>query len=526
MSSTVRRLSPENAANMDALRKAAGLGHRIAIHIDIKDPQSTYTTLDRIEGVLSITASTRTSFDDIDIEFVGTSKTSVERLTAAAAVSGRSEAFHQFLKLQDKSVQDLYPEDRVLEAKKTYTFPFLFVIPEQLLPKVCGHACKAPGVREAHLQLPPTMGDRECDRQDPATGRPLDDLAPDMVSTRYGVHVRIIKENEGTRETLANYGKKVRVVPIIQEQPPLPISDDDDEYRYRKEKVIRKGVLQGKAGTIVMETVQPSAVRMHACGNSSRPSTAKIMLRFDPADKHAAPPRLGNLASKLKVNTYFASTARQSYPTKRATFQDPSQGIHSEQLTLVSRKVGGPDPEDKSGKAEVWTTYESETAARRDSACSVSTFIPDASKDYKGKTFYVAQLEAPIVLPENKVFIPTFHSCLISRIYQVKFELHLQNKGVVGTIDLKLPIQVSCSGHEDWEPRQSSVVTDGRGEHELREEDFEEYFEPRTLHIPSEAFLGSSVLQRPASPAFVRNELPPSYSYYAPPIGVQTVPAY
>lgn len=504
---------------METIRKLSGIGHTIKIEVQIKGPQPTYTTLDRIEGTVWIKALKQTSFDDIDIEFVGTSMTSVERLTAAAAVSGRSEAFHQFLKLQDKSVQEIYPEDRILEADKTYKFPFLFVIPEQLLPKVCGHACQATSVREAHLQLPPTMGHHDCDHKDLATKKTLDDFVPEMMSTRYGVHVRISKyKDDGMREKLANHGQQVRVVPATLEQPPL--REEEEEYRYRKFKVVRKGVLQGKAGTLVVEAKQPTAVRMHARGDSSKPSTAKIMLRFDPADRHATPPRLGSLATKLKINTYFASTARHSYPTKQSTFQDPSQGIYSEQLTLAHRKVAGPEV------ADLWTRHESEHAARRDcdSSASTSTFIPERSTDYRNGAFYVAQLNAPIILPENKAFVPTFHSCLISRIYQVKFELHLQNKGVVGTVDLKLPVQIVCSEDGNWSPRRCSVVADGSCEQGLSAEEIEEYLEPRALHVPGEAFQGRV---SPSPRTLGRHDLPPpSYSYYAPLMGGQTVPAY
>ena len=519
MSSTVRSLSPETAANMETIRKLSGIGQMVKIEVQIKDPQPTYTTLDRIEGTVSIKALRETSFDDIDIEFVGTSKTSVERLTAAAAVSGRSEAFHQFLKLQDKSVQEIYPEDRILEANKTYEFPFLFVIPEQLLPKVCGHACQATSVRDAHLQLPPSMGDHDCDPKDQATKKTLDDFVPEMVSTRYGVHVRISKYNDdGTKEKLANHGQQVRVVPATLEQPPLP--EDKEEYRYRKEKVVRKGMLQAKAGTLVVEAQQPPPLRMLARGDASRPSTAKIILRFDPADRHAEPPRLGSLATKLKISTYFASTARHSYPTKQSTFQDPSQGIHTEQLTLAHRKVAGPEVGPK-----FWTAYESETAARRTSTSSSGTFIPDASTGYKNGTFYVAELDAPIILPENKAFVPTFHSCLISRIYQVKLELHLQNKGVVGTIDLKLPVQIACSADTGaWSPRRGSAITAGSIEQEgLSEDEVQEYLEPRPLLTPGEAFQGRF---SPSPRTLGGEELPPSYSYYAPPMGGQTVPAY
>ncbi|KAI5359439.1 putative arrestin-like protein [Septoria linicola] len=512
MSSTIRNISEDEAANMESLRKLSGFGQKVIIDIKINNPRPTYTTLDRIEGIVSILAPMDTNFDEIDIEFVGTSRTYVERLTAAAAVSGRSEAFHQFLKLQDKSVQDLYPEDRILRAGKPYSFPFVFVVPQHLLPKICGHTCKAAGVREAHLQLPPTFGDH--DREDPTDGKVLDDLVPEMASTRYGVHVRVCKaklvDEEITRRNIANKARRVRVIPATEEQPPLDIDSDDKEYSIRREKVVRKGVLHAKAGTMVMEAIQPPAIRMRSRGDPEKPamSNAKIMLRYDPADKHSLPPFLTDLSTKLKVCTFFASTARSTFPDKKKALQDPSQGVHSDQLNLSTRKMGN--------VASKWTTYESEADAVRGSASSTSC-IPAASKDYKGGKFFAAQIEAPISLPTNKAFVPSFHSCLISRMYQVKFELGIQNKGF-GTMDLKLPIQISCAEDGDWSPRRGSMVDDIEAE-------VDGFFDPRTMHIPDEAFIGHSDIRRPSPPVTPRDELPPSYSFF-PVASGQTVPAY
>ena len=86
------------------------------IKIAFQSTKKTYTTLDCIEGMVTVTAPVDIRFDDIDVEFVGTSRTYVERLTTAAAASGRSEAFHQFLKLSQPGMHHYYPENDVLKA--------------------------------------------------------------------------------------------------------------------------------------------------------------------------------------------------------------------------------------------------------------------------------------------------------------------------------------------------------------------------------------------------------------------------
>ncbi|KAK3056850.1 hypothetical protein LTR53_020465, partial [Teratosphaeriaceae sp. CCFEE 6253] len=81
----------------------------------------------------------------------------------------------------------------------------------------------------------------------------------------------------------------------------------------RKVKTVRKGVLKGKLGTLVMEAAQPQSLRLRSESNPECRTTtmATVMLRFDPTDESATPPKLDSLSSKLKVATFFASTARQ-----------------------------------------------------------------------------------------------------------------------------------------------------------------------------------------------------------------------
>lgn len=478
------------------------------ISIVLNNKRTTYTTLDKLEGVVNITAPTDTSFDDVEIEFVGTSRTYVERLTTAAAISGRSEAFHQFLKLQQPRMQQHYPENKILEAGKTYSFPFLFVVPQQLLPRVCQHRVVSPSLRDQHLQVPPSFGDRDGALKKDA----LDDMVPDMASIRYGVFARVSKmkpaESGTTRTTIISKARRLRIVPASDEQPPLDVSSDDAEYTMRKERTIRKGVLKGKQGTLVMQASQPPSMRLRARSDSEQqPSMATIMLRFDPADEKASPPRLGSLTSRLKVCTYFACTARQCMPSKHASLMDLSQGLHSEQLSLSSRCVANVE----------WTKHDPnklETLERRDSAYSemsaIDGSLPEPSGSYKGNSYYIAKLLVPINLPTSKAFVPTFHSCLISRVYQLKLELGMQSVNLGGAIDLKVPLQISSGGSAgDYSPRRGSV--EAGIEADLDDEDIGDFFEARTVQVPGAEFIGRS---RIGSQAPV-DEAPPGYSSFA-----------
>ena len=483
------------------------------IKINFHSKKTTYTTLDRIEGVVTVTAPTDTNFDTIDIEFVGTSRTYVERLTTAAAATGRSEAFHQFLKLSQPGLQQYYPEDLVLKAGKTYEFPFVFAVPQQLLPRVCQHGVHSDAVRDSHFRLPPTFGDKDLVHRQ----KGFDDMAPDMASVRYGIFTKITelrtKGDDVWRSSIASKARRLRVIPKVEEQPPLDVHQEDGEYVMRKNKMIRKGVLKGKLGTLVMEAAQPQSLRMKSYKNpEERLNTmATVMLRFDPLDDNMPPPRLGNLSSKLKITTYFASTARPTFPTKNISMLDLSQGLHTEQINLSSRCVANVE----------WEKQDPSSALeRRDSTmsmCSLETGAPPApSENYKGGSFYTARLLVPVTLPGNKAFVPSFHSCLISRVYALKLDLGISSVSIGPSMELKVPVQISSEDlvTEDNDRRESVASDDVEIDIEDVSNFFTNFFEPRTIRVPADNQIGRSRIG--SAPVGEVGDLPPGYTPFVP----------
>ncbi|KAK5689104.1 hypothetical protein LTR17_026520 [Elasticomyces elasticus] len=467
------------------------LAQKPDIKINLASRKKVFSTLDTIEGAVTITAPKDIQFESIEIEFLGTSRTFVDRFTPVASVSGRSEATHQFLKLVQPGLQEYCPANGILKAGKSYYFPFLFVVPQRLLSHVCQHKIHNPTIRDAHLQLPPTFGDREqaktCDVPD--------DMAPEMAMVRF---------------SLGSRARRLRIVPAVQEQPPLDAAGAKSEYIMRREKTIRKGMLKGKLGSLVMEAAQPQSLRLGSNVNldcTGVSTMAKVMLRFDPADGNAAPPKLGSLATKLKATTFFGSAARQQLPSKQASLLDISQGMHTEQLNISSRCVANV-------KWEKYDPAKPATTERPDSACSTTQLMvgvtPEPSGSYKGKTYYTTHVLVPITLPKNKTFAPTFHSCLISRVYQLKLEL--TTHGIGPSMDLEVPIQISAEGTPiEGLLRRNSECESG-DETNVEAEDISDVFQSRTIRAPLEGFVGRS-RNRCQAPI---NEAPPGYSPCAP----------
>ncbi|KAB2580899.1 Bul1 [Lasiodiplodia theobromae] len=470
---------------------------------------TSFSTMDKLEGEVSVTAPHDTRFDDIEIAFVGQSSTFVDKFATAPTMSSRSDATHQFLKLRQPIDESMLPTPRIAEAGRTYKFPFTFVIPAHLLPKACQRFANDQ-VRAAHLQVPPSMGDTSISGHG---GKLLDDLTPDMARISYAIKVTVTREREtdGKVVTLVDKSKKVRVKPAFDEQPPLVVGSNDAEYRLRREKNIRKGIFKGKLGRLVMETQQPRSLRIPGARTPDGgpiTTSAKVILRFDPADENTLPPRLGSLSSKLKVTTFYATTPRRQFPSREQVLLDISQGTFSETLPLSSRCMAGAQWTKHTPTADDIAAASDPSISRRDSglsdcsAVSNAKNIPEPSEAYvAGRPYYTANLLIPIELPSNKSFIPTFHSCLISRVYRLDLCLSIS---ATTSVTLKVPIQVtaeaSAEGASEHAQRAASQALQ-------RETDaaVDEVFAPRSMAPPSLDFLEASQRMQAAGGA------PPGY---------------
>jgi len=512
--------------------KVRNLAHygqpHIEIHLDGREgPRNTwvtsYSTMDAIEGHVAITAPYDMRFEDIDIAFIGTSQVFVDRLTTSPTMTGRTEAMQRFLVLRQPIDECDFPSPRILETGRTYKFPFTFIIPSQLLPKSCPHKVTSDHVRECHLMLPPSLGDPDLAGFGTTL---LDDFAPEMSKIMYNIKVRIAhqKGSDGAISIMATKSRKVRVKPAFTEQAPLNI-DGNDEYRPKQEKTVKKGLFKGKLGTVSARTVQPRPLWIPGARTTdNKPITtmAKLVLRFDPSDESHEPPRLGSLSTKLKVNTFYASAPRHSFPVRSSLGFDISQGLYSENVSLSALCIGSASWEKHSASENPITQ---DDLIRRDSGISdcstlsaaeraIATGILPASKDYKKGTFYTAQVLVPVTLPDNKNFIPTFHSCLISRTYSLGMSFAVHG---AGSLSLKVPIQIcadgSASGIENARARsvEESVLREAAQGMDM--------FVPRSV-APPPSFEESGVGgegRRASVISAEREELPPDYSAFANP---------
>lgn len=256
---------------------------------------------------------------------------------------------------------------------------------------------------------------------------------------------------------MAEGSKKLRIVPAVEEQPPLDVvveGDDRYDYKMRQEKNIKKGTFKGKLGRLVIQSPQPQSLRLpYSRGPDAdcNPSTmTTVNVRFDPVEESSSPPGLNTLQAKLKVGTFFTTVPMDEMVTRSSSFHYSSvRGIYVETLNLSSRCLSNIE-------------WQKHTSLTSDASGSQGFEIPNPSEAYKGGSFYTAKIVVPISLPKgNRVFVPSFNSCLISRIYSLNLYLSINTpKATVidPTVHLKLPIQVSSKGNPEAVPTISAEV--------------------------------------------------------------------
>ena len=466
-----------------------------------------YTSSDEIKGEVLITTQTDLAFDDIYITFEGSTRTYVEKIATASATNAKTEAFQNFLRLMQPFDPEAFTDQKVLEAHRTYQFPFVFVVPERLLPQSCSHPVEGHFDRDVHLALPPTLGDPM-----PATGSSktlIDDMMPDMGCIAYSVRCRITSGRgpSGKHLIIAEGTKKLRIIPAVEEQPPIDVRGGaHDDYQLRKEKSIRKGTFRQKLGRVAIESVQPTSLRLPSVRSDQSGTVttmATINLRFDPLDGSAKPPKLQNVSSKLKIGTFYATMPMRELPGRSSDYQFSSfRGLYVDSIPLAQRCMANTTWQKHDG------SIESNTPPRRDSAWSTAaTKIPAPTKTYNAKhPYYTAHVVVPISLPKgNRVFVPSFHSCLMSRVYALDLVISISTPGTHvkdPTLHLKLPIQVSAEG----EPHEVRPLTVAEMD-ALTAENIDSFFQPRNIGPPP-----AEVMERSSLPGSQRNSPRVSFS--------------
>ncbi|EFX02999.1 arrestin n-terminal domain containing protein [Grosmannia clavigera kw1407] len=494
-----------------------------------------YTTGDSITGSVRIVTQRDVPFDAFEIVLLGASRTQID------AVSGVRESSHILLKMAMPIAPSAYPVPRVLETGQEYVLPFRFVVPAHLTLGACNHVAKSDRVRDHHVCLPPTMGDGAWER---------DDMTPDMARVKYVVRARIFRDADSAKHghptVVAEATQSVRILPagIAPDDDELFTSTDDNNnnsrsrgyYTLSKSKSLRKGLLMpllrtasSKLGCVHATVTEPATpVILSTDGQTASPTAARVSLRFDPTAVDVPPPRITAVSAKLLAHTYFSLGPIVALPNpgtwssggvllERACYYDTS-------VSLLSRNFGSSE---NAWEPQVTTSrrdsgYCSDGSPNDDDVAVQNGLDGQASKDAVGIS-YTTDLLVPLQLPaDRKTFLPTFHSCIVSRTYSLQLSVSVapssttsssryskksgrgngsssssrsSSSSIVGTttITLTMPIRiiVGSSDRAVGQPDEHGLPSFDAA---MEEAEADAFLMPRMLEMPDARFQETSVL--------------------------------
>ncbi|KAG5972390.1 hypothetical protein E4U58_006600 [Claviceps cyperi] len=408
--------------------KAGNIKIKVERHFNSK----VYTSGSTIAGHAVVRTQRDTQFHDLDIIFSGVAATRLDYVQQYPAHSLRP-----FMKLRMPIERSFLPDNKVFSAGKTYTIPFNFVVPHQLTIGACNHQCSSPAVRDSHLRLPPTVGYWEAD-----------DAAPEMAQIEYSIQARAYRKaaepGQAPQKILQGH-HLVKVLPSLPEDAPLDITWRDERYTMSKTKTIRKNLFSAKAGKLTVSANQPSAIMLSADGHTASGSVARIAFQFTPSSTDCGPPKINSVSGKMTSFTFFGAAPTDLLPNlgSRSTYTPNPSLSYSATTSLFNN--------DKMVEKLPWQLRK--VFARRDSGYSSLGIIdedqseadcPRAAK--KSRKLCPIRHEAVVEIPFNiplsnkKIFLPTFHSCLISRTYTLHLNVSVGPTNT--TMSLAIPLQI------------------------------------------------------------------------------------
>jgi hypothetical protein len=399
------------------------------LYLEIDDKR-TFTTLERITGKLTVNALIDTSFDKIVIKLIGISRTYGRRVVAQAPNPRIVTTAHRFLELTQPDVLTNLPEERMLRAGRVYDFPFEFAIPDRMLPATCRHAVASPCVHRFHTSMPPSFGDRELGE---AT-----DYAPRHASVKYRVVATVqgLTESEKKCE-IASCSKRIHfrtsgpaMAPSVDHQSPVRC--------VREEMSVRK-LWTRSLGKLVVTSVQSSPFRIEdidsSVWRSELSGEVKIKLEFHPAYNETKPPEGIDLYSILRTKTISAVSPFPQLPS-----EDPYRGPEKDEynapsVILPSRAIGDIE----------WVQSLHDTTKSDGECPTYDVSLSDGSLQNENlPRYYSAQIVASLDAAIGFSLVPTFHSCLVSRGYEVGLRLSVQGSATIfgSAIRLTVPVQI------------------------------------------------------------------------------------
>ncbi|EWZ46078.1 uncharacterized protein FOBCDRAFT_199428 [Fusarium oxysporum Fo47] len=376
-------------------RKSGKLEIELADHYLAK----IYSSGSVVRGHLSISPASDIYASSITISLDGvtTIRTVGQKLTTTTT--------HRFLKIDLISSDILELVSTTLTKNRSHKIPFQFTLPYQLDPTACIHDVVSTTVTDKHLIPPPTIGG-EWDRHD---------MSPGVVEVEYGINACVASTPSLDTGHSQDFTAKraIRFIPRLSESPPLHVSLMNRRYKLQGTKSLRSNSFKRPFGIISATAMQPEPLHLQAYGTVITPSFIDVTLTFDPENDGITPPKLDSVSLSIRSYTWHQADPYQAFPD-----QIGKPSLKQPFITSIELTVGRPQV--------TWARH-------------VNPGLEDKSSENSSVAFYSSTLQLPLsVSTRNKTFLPTFHSCLVSRTYDVNLRLGFKK----GDLTIVAPLQI------------------------------------------------------------------------------------
>lgn len=296
------------------------------------------------------------------------------------------------------------------------TFPFIFGIPSALPTESCSHVVSDPLVQYAHTALPPSLGGKT-----PCTTRSkkADILTPNAVHIRYCIKATL-QACQQDQEPVLSTTREIYIIPTPSSERPPPSFTPAPSDSYKpsqlalekdkspmKAQVVRN-IFRRKEGRLVGEILHAGPLTMHL--HRQRPTEATIPLRLRYYSASGVHPRLHNLTVSIRASTSFGLS-----PSPDISYQTPGHQSNVYTKTL-------------------------QTATEDMSSITWEAVPCPTETDSQIEMTYEALVPVSLSLSPDSPFVPTFHSCVVGRSYELEVRVYYQ----VGRVSI-FPRQITTT---------------------------------------------------------------------------------
>lgn len=438
-----------------------------------------YRPSDHLYGEVTMTAQVDTHFDSIEIYLFGNSRTYMDHVDSRGALN-QSAGAHNFLKLSQPDLEQHWHNDKVLKANHQYILPFNFKLPGTLLSTECDHKVACSAVREAHLQLPPSLNDDD----DSAVLKAFRRILPKTIEIRYDIFTRVqttkTKLGVSSPWIIGQSCKKISVETSTSSAQLLSHQNNRAVYR---SMYLRQGLLRRKCGSIAIHMTPLEALHIPTRGLTASPCLSNsVTLHLSSFEPDTLLPELVSARAYLETSTYFAVTARGHLPAACIYRHDPTQGMIRNRQGLSTRIVDGITWRvERAASPETHELMEPGLSPLLRKMGTISKHRNSSAK----LPVLTTTFDMETSFPSRGMETPTFHSCLISRTYEVKFEMIIRTAGKRSRLSMRLPVRVIPGAREN-NPRTTRAPGEAVRELGLSGEILPSYdaHEPSDEHLP------------------------------------------